>query len=156
MGRGYLHSERVQLRWLAQVYVVSILATFTCITESDNCVMGPGFQIFVDEKLMSFAVSFAAEKVQQLEARYEMGENAPVGIGEGQWIWNLRLEELIPAGNLEANDPTGTFQLKLVSDTVTETYYHCRGTSVRREFTREGLRRIRSGISMLRQEAENE
>ena len=139
---------------VAQMYVVSIMATFTCITEAEDCVMGPGFQVFVNENLMPFALSFQAERQMDLAAQYEMGEDAPIGIRSGSWVWNIRLEELIPAGNVEAGDPEGVFQLRLESDTVTETYYHCRWTSVRREFTREGLRRIRSGISMLRQEAE--
>ena len=139
---------------LAQVYVVSILATFTCITESDDCVMGPGFQVYVKENLVPFAISFEAEQVFDIAAQYEMGENAPIGIRNGSWIWKLRLEELIPAGNLEAYDPDPGFEVRVESDIGTETYYHCRWTSVRREFTRQGLRRVRTGISMLRQEAE--
>ena len=139
---------------LAQVYVVSILATFTCVTEGDNCVMGPGFQVYVKENLVPFAVSFEAEQVADLEAQYVMGEDDPIGIRNGSRIWKLRLEELIPAGNLEAEDPEGTFQVRLESSTVTEVYYNCRWTSIRREFTRQGLRRVRTGISMLRQEAQ--
>ena len=139
---------------LAQVYLVSILATFTCITEAEDCVMGPGFKVFVADYQMPFAVSFEAEQVRDLEAQYVMGEDDPVGIRNGSCLWKLRLEELIPAGSLEADDMSGTFQLRLESDTVTETYYHCRWTSIRREFTRQGLRRVRTGISMLRQEAQ--
>ena len=138
---------------LAQVYVVGILATFTCITEADDCVMGPGFRVFVKENIAPFAVSFHAEQVIDIEAQYEMGEDAPIGIRKGSWVWKLQLEELIPAGNLETRDPEGSFEVRVESDTVTETYYHCRWTSIRREFTRQGLRRIRTGISMLRQEA---
>lgn len=139
---------------IAQVYVVSILATFTCITESDNCVMGPGFQVYMNDNLISFAVSFEAEQVEDLEAQYEMGEDAPIGIRNGSCLWRLRLEELIPAGNMEIGEPEGAFQLRLESDTVKEVYSHCRWTSIRREFTRQGLRRVRTGISMRRQEAE--
>jgi len=140
---------------LAQVYVVRILATFTCVTEADNCVMGPGFQLIVGENRMPFAVSFEAEQVTDAEAQYVMGEDEPIGIRNGSRLWKLRLEELIPPGNLEADDPDTTFKLRVESDTVTETYYHCRWTSHRREFTRQGLRRIRTGISMARQEASN-
>ena len=138
---------------LAQVYVVSILATFTCITEADDCVMGPGFRVYVKENSVPFAVSFQAEQVVDIAAQYEMGEDAPIGIRNGSWVWKIRLEELIPAGNMEARDPEGGFELRVESDTVTETYYRCYWTSVRREFTRQGLRRIRTGISMRRQEA---
>ena len=137
---------------LAQVYLVSVLATFTCITEADDCVLGPGFRVYQEGILQPFTVSFQAEQDIDVAAQYEMGEDAPIGIRKGKWLWTLRLEELIPAGNLEAKDPEGTFEIRVESDTVTEVYYHCRWTSVRREFTRQGLRRIRTGISMLRQE----
>jgi hypothetical protein len=139
----------------AQVYVVRVLATFTCITEADDCVMGPGFRVFVGSNLMPFAVSFEAEQVSDIEAQYVMGEDDPIGIRNGSRLWKLRLEELIPGGNVEASDPETSFQMRIESDTVTETYYHCRWTSHRREFTRQGLRRIRTGISMERQEANN-
>lgn len=138
---------------LAQVYVVSILATFTCVTEAEDCVMGPGFKVYVQENLMPYAVSFQAEQVIDIEAQYQIGEDAPVGVRNGGWVWEIRLEELIPAGSNEADHPESVFELRLESDTVTETYYHCRWTSHRREFTRQGLRRIRRGISMLREEA---
>lgn len=137
---------------MAQVYVVSVLATFTCITEAESCILGPGFQVMAGDRLLPFVVSFEAEKVIDAEAVHELGEDAPVGICGGSWIWKLRLEELIPAGNKEAKETEGPFQLRLVGNTATETYSNCRWTSVRREFTRQGLRRIRSGISTDRQE----
>lgn len=140
---------------LAQVYVVSVLATFTCVTEAEDCVMGPGFKVYVNDILMPYAVSFQAEQTVDVDAIHEIGEDAPIGIRKGSWVWKLQLEELIPSGSLEADDSGDLFQLRLESDTVTETYYHGRWTSVRREYTRQGLRRIRSGISMLRQEANN-
>ncbi len=141
---------------LAQVYVVSILATFTCITEADDCTMGPGFRVYLAENQVTFAVSFQAEQVLDNEVRHEMGEVAPIGISSGGWYWKFQLEELIPAGNWESAHPEGTFQLRIETATKQETYYHCRWTSVRREFTRQGLRRIRTGISLLRVEAEYE
>jgi hypothetical protein len=36
-----------------------------------------------------------------------------------------------------------------------ETFYHCRWTSVRREYTKEGLRRIQSGFALLREVKDN-
>jgi hypothetical protein len=137
---------------LAQVYVVSILATFTCITEAEDRTMGPGFRVYLSEKAVTFAVSFEAEQILDNEICYEMGEDAPIGIGKGRWYWKFRLEELIPAGSWENHHPEGVFQLRIETATKKETYYHCRWTSVRREFTREGLRLIRSGISVLREE----
>ncbi len=137
---------------LAQVYVVNILATFTCITGADDCVMGPGFRVYVHGNSAVYAVSFQAEQVLESEAMYEMGEDAPIGIRTGSWVWKFRLEELIPAGSQESNHPETQFQIRVETDTMKETYYNCRWTSVRREFTRQGLRRIRSGISIRREE----
>jgi hypothetical protein len=114
--------------------------------------MGPGFRVYLKENLVPFAVSFQAEQIVDVETRYEMGENAPIGIGKGKWIWKLRLEELIPAGNAEAMDPEGGFALRLETDTIKETYYQCHWNSIHREFTRQGLRRIRTGISVFRKE----
>ena len=137
---------------MAQVYVVSVLATFTCITGAEDCTLGPGFQVFLNDTQLPYALSFEAEQKKELDARFEIGEDAPIGIGNGSWLWSLRLEELIPAGNVESYDTDGVFTLRLESDTVTETYLNCRWNQIRREFTRQGLRRISSGISMLRQE----
>lgn len=136
----------------AQVYVVPVLATFTGITAEDSFTLGPGFSVYLNDTLMPFAVSFQAEQKWEHEAVFEIGAAAPVGISQGSWIWSIQLEEQIPNGNLEAVISSELFELKVESGTVTETYYHCRWTNERREFTREGLRRVRTGIAMLREE----
>lgn len=137
---------------VSQVYVVSILATFTGITEADDCVIGPGFTVYINDIYQPYAVSFAEEEAQERQAEYQMGEPAPAGISQGSYLWNITFEELIPAGSPETAEPEGAFELKVKTDVKTEVYYHCRWTSVKREFTREGLRRIRKGIAMLREE----
>ena len=138
---------------ISQVYVVSILATFTGVTCEDSFLPGPGFEVRIGGIHHPYAVAFTSEEVQDRQAEYVMGETAPVGIGQGACLWKITLEELIPAGSLQAAEPAGAFELKLTTDVKTETFYHCRFTSVRREHTREGLRRIRTGISMLREES---
>ena len=138
---------------ISQVYVVSILATFTGITGEDSFTQGPGFEIRIAGIYQPYAVAFTSEEVQERQAEYVMGESAPVGITQGTCLWKITLEELIPAGSSQTIEPTGVFQLTLTDDIKTETFSHCRFTSVKREHTREGLRRIRSGISMLREEA---
>ena len=140
---------------LAQVYVVSILATFTCVTEAENCSMGPGFRIFSEDKLVDNVVSFRSQQTVGVEPVYEMGENDPIGIHEGSSHWEFTLEELIPAGSAVEGSLEGPFKLQLTSETVSETFTQCRWTSVRREYSRQGLRLTRSGISPHRQEATN-
>ena len=137
---------------VAQVYGVSILATYTCITEAESCTMGPGFSVYINDVRQYFATAFSEEEQQGFQAEYAMGEGAPVGISGGECLWSITLEELIPAGSPETREPEAAFQLKVVTKMKTEVYYHCRWTSVRREFTRDGLRRVRKGIAMDRQE----
>jgi len=140
---------------IAQVYVVSVLATFTGVTEADDYTLWPGFYVYINEIRHQHAVSFSEEELPGYQAEFAMGESAPVGISRGSYLWQIELEELIPAGSPEMSEPAGAFQLKIVSELKTETYYHCRWTSIKREFTKNGLRRIRKGICMLREEEEN-
>ena len=138
---------------VAQVYVVSVLATFTCVTEADSYVIGPGFSVYINEILQPYALRVAEKEETGMQAEYVMGESAPAGVSQGSCLWHIELEELIPAGSPEAVEPAGAFQMKIVTEQKTESYYHCRWTSIKREFTKEGLRRIRTGVSMLREES---
>ena len=63
---------------LAQVYVVSILATFICITDAESSTMGPGFVVYIQNKLVPFAVSFKSEQKADIQLLHAMGENSPV------------------------------------------------------------------------------
>ena len=138
---------------ISQVYVVAVLATFTGITGEDSFTQGPGFTVRIGGINHPYAVSFTAEDIQDRQAEYAMGEAAPVGISQGAGLWKITLEELIPAGSPATAEPADAFELTLTTDTKTETFYHCRFTSVKREYTRQGLRRIRTGISMLREDS---
>lgn len=135
----------------SQVYVVAVMATYTCVTEQDDCVLGPGFEVYIDDVYQPFVVSFAEEESCQHTAEFEMGETAPMGISLGSRLWNITLEERILPGSPETKEPEGAFELRVLRGQKTETYYHCRFLSVRRELSQEGLRRIRKGICMLRE-----
>lgn len=136
---------------LAQVYEVSVMATFTGITEEDSCTIGPGFTVHLSDIYHPYAISFIATETADHVVCYEMGETAPVGMSPGSTTWKLELEEIIPAGSPEAEQPAALFTLKLTTDIQTETYYHCRWTSVKREFTKDGLRKTRVGYAMSRE-----
>lgn len=135
----------------SQVYVVAVMATYTCVTERDDCVLGPGFEVYINGVYQPFVVAFSMEETNQHTAEFEMGEAVPTGISLGSRIWNITLEERILPGSPETREPTAPFELRLMRGDMGETYYHCRWQSVRRELTREGLRRIRTGICMLRE-----
>lgn len=136
----------------AQVYVVSILATFTGITEAEDCTVWPGFYCYVDSRIHRFAIGFTALEQTGAVAEYVVEQAAPVGTSLGTSSWEIRLEELIPVGSPEIASPTDPCTVKIITDQATEIYTGCRWSSVRREFTRQGLRRIRTGIALAREE----
>lgn len=133
---------------VAQVYAVPILATFTGVTEAENCTIWPGFYCYVGNQFHHFVVSFTAEQTNGARAEYEMGEADPVGISLGSGLWELELEEQIPAGSPEMEEPEGEFSLEIITEDRVETYSGCRWYSVRRQFTKQGLRRIRKGYAL--------
>ncbi len=137
---------------VAQVYTVAIQAAFTGSTEAEDCVIGPGFYVYINGLLQPYALSVSEEETPGVQAEYVMGESAPAGISQGQRLWSLELEEQIPSGSPETAEPEGLFQLKIVTDQKTEVYYSCRWTSITRAFTKDGLRRVRRGIALLREE----
>lgn len=138
---------------IAQVYVVSVLATFTGVTEADDCTVWPGFYCYVDNQLHRFAIGFLAVQETGAVAEYEIGEAVPVATSMGSMAWEIQLEELIPVGSPEFASPSDPCIVKIVTDQKTEIYSGCRWTSVSREFTKQGLRRIRKGIALLREES---
>ena len=135
----------------SQVYVVAVLATYTCVTEADSCTLGPGFQVYINGSYQPFAVSFSEEELREDTAEYAMGEKEAVGISLGRRLWEITLEERILPGSPEAAEPKAAFELQIVRDAGTEIYYHCRWLSVKRQMDRSGLRRVRKGIAMLKE-----
>ena len=137
---------------IAQVYVVSVLATFTGMTEAEDCTVWPGFYCYVDNQLHRFAIGFTAEQQTGAAAEYVIGEAMPIGTSLGTTAWEIALEELIPVGSPEFDSPTDPCVVKILTDQKTEIYSGCRFTTIRREFTKQGLRRIRKGVALRREE----
>ena len=138
---------------VAQVYVVSVLATFTGVTEEDDCMVGPGFYCYVDNLIHRFVIGFTSVEQTGAAAEYVIGEAVPIGTSIGTAGWEIQLEELIPVGSPEFASPSEPCVVKIVTDQKTEIYSGCRWISVRREFTKQGLRRIRTGIALQREES---
>jgi len=138
---------------VAQVYVVPVLATFTGIADEDSFIQGPGFKVFLDGTRIPFAVAFEAEQKRDCVGLHEIGEAAPIVISPGSWVWQIRLEERIPPGDNEVViNAEEEFELKVMGTLVTEIYSGCRWSSVRREHSTEGFRRIHTGLAMKREE----
>ena len=138
---------------IAQVYVVSVLATFTGVTEADRCTVWPGFYCYEDGQLLRFATGFTTQQQTGAAAEYVIGEAAPVGTSIGTVSWEIQLEELIPVGSPEFASPSEPFEVRIVTDQKTEIYSGCRWITVRREFTKQGLRRIRKGVALQKEES---
>lgn len=136
---------------VAQVYMVSILATYTGVTEEDSCVIWPGFYCYVDDRYHRYAIDFQSEQTTDVQLVHGMGQPAAVGSYPGREIWQIRLEEQIPAGSDEVQEPEGDFEVKIISDLITETFSGCRWTSIQRQRNRQGLRRIRKGYALKRE-----
>ena len=138
---------------IAQVYVVSVLATFTGMTEAEDCTVWPGFYCYVDNQLHRFAIGFTAEQQTGAAAEYVIGEAMPIGTSLGTTAWEITLEELIPVGSPEFDSPLDPCVVKILTDQKTEIYSGCRFSTIRREFTKQGLRRIRKGVALTREES---
>lgn len=136
---------------VAQVYVVTVLATFTGVTEADDCTIWPGFYCYINNKVQRFAVGFSMEEQVDVQLEYAYGQGKPTGSSVGKHSWRVQVEELIPCGSPETQDVDGEFTLQIVTDQTTETYSGCRWSSVKRELSKQGLKRIRSGIAMERE-----
>ena len=137
---------------ISQVYVVPVLATFTGITEEDSCMVWQGFYCYVDDRIHRFAVKFTARQDHGTEALYVVGQAAPVGTGLGTQSWEIQLEERIPVGSPEIETPAEPCEVRILTDQKTEIYTGCRWISESREFSPQGLHRIRKGIALTREE----
>jgi hypothetical protein len=133
---------------LTKTYSVSIRAAFSGVGGTENA----DFRVYIGDGEQIYALKFHSEQITDTETVPQIGEDAPAGIRQGSPRWEFTLEELIPPGIPEPAGTSGSFQLRLERGNGKETYRGCLWTNIRREFTGRGLRRIRSGISLDRQE----
>ena len=137
---------------VAQVYVVQILATFTGVTEAENCTLWPGFYCYVDDVMHHHAIAFESEYVNSARLEYSTGEALPVRSSPGSVAWNISMEELVPSGAPEIEDTDGEFVLDLVTQWKAERFTGCRWTSIQRQFAKQGMKRISKGFARTREE----
>lgn len=131
----------------AQAYIVPVLATFTGIAGAEDYTVGPGFWILIDGVKIPHVVSFTADTEQTCKQGFSFGDAISTGSSAGKVRYGFRLEELIPAGTELTAESTDFFTLLFENYSAQETFYGCRWTSVKREFTKEGMRRIREGFA---------
>ena len=104
------------------------------------------------KKLPFAATGFTAVEETGAATEYVIGQAAPVDTSVGTAGWEIQLEEQIPVGSPEIASPSEPCVLKIITDQKTEIYSGCRWTQIRREFSKQGLRRIRKGVALQREE----
>lgn len=141
---------------VAQVYAVQISAAFTSLSQSEETsTTGPGFSVSINGTRRGCVLSFLAEETRGYTAEYVTMMPAPVASGTGMVQWSLRLEEQIPGGTAEPAEPGPGFSLVVTREGKTETFTGCQWTSISREFSSQGLRRLYKGFALSRKEAAN-
>ncbi len=133
---------------VARIYSVKIQAFLNMEEETPEPAV-PEMELHVDTGTIErpYAVAFSAEQTLENTPLFAMGENDPVGFISEGWKWSIRLEEQIPPGCQESAQPEEPFSLYVRSDTGTDIYRSCRWTSIRRELTAAGIRRIQTGFA---------
>lgn len=135
-----------------RTYRVDIQAEFNSAAGEETGTVGLGFTVYVQDVLMEHTVAFTAEQHQDNALRYAMGEAEPVGTAVGSSGWKLQLVEQLPVGAVESAEPAGAFRIRVERSTgEAETYYNCLWTSVKREFSRDGIRCTSTGIAVVRE-----
>lgn len=141
---------------IAQLYAVEISAAFTGLSRSEEgSTASPGFSVSIDGIRHGYAVSFLSEEHRGYTAEYVSTEPLPMAAASGQIRWDLRLEEQIPVGTAELPEPDPGFSLSVMTEGKTESYTGCQWTSISREYNSQGLRRIRKGFALKREETAN-
>lgn len=142
---------------VSQLYAVEISATFTSLAQSEEeeTPAGPGFSVSINGIRHGCAVAFQSEEARGYTTEYVTTEPLPVASGTGMVQWSLRLEEQIPVGTAEPAEPSPGFSLVVTTDEKKEVYTGCQWTSVSREYSSQGLRRLRKGFALKREETAN-
>lgn len=139
---------------LTRTFSVAIQAVYTIMAagqgeqeESEE----QGFSVSINGQALPYALEFSAQERQKHELRYTMGERRAEGVSFGSSEWDICLVERIPAGGEEPADQAGCFLLRITGRYGTESYRDCVWTSVKREFTRQGLKCTRKGMAVRRE-----
>lgn len=133
---------------ISQVYVVSVLATFVGTTEVRECMIWPGFGCLINGVDHIHVVRFHTEEDTGLEPVYAVGEKHPVAFSGKEGQYRFEIEELIPVGSTELPGSDEAFTVDVWTELKIEHWEQCRWLSVSREYTRQGLRRIRKGVAL--------
>lgn len=139
----------------SQLYTVSILATYTGVTETADCKIWPGFYCYINQQRLPYIQSFTAEETADTQPVYSLDTAAVLAFSTGKRLWQLETVEQIPVGEAEVSAPEGEFSLRIETNPLTEVFTGCRWYSVRRQRSKEGLYRICKGYALNREVTEH-
>lgn len=144
--------ESCQFDRVSQCFQVSLTAAFTQVVPDESGEVTAGFSVAIDDVLQNACTLFRAQLDTGAEPEYVAAEPVAVASHGGCLRWTLHLEEQIPIGTEEPEDPEGEFTLTVDTGKECWQYLGCRWVTVTREYTTQGLRRIRTGFALSRKE----
>ena len=130
--------EHCQYDGKSDRFFVRILATW------EDVQADAPYTVSVGESLMRYTTGFRAE-LKRSETWDEESETTVEHV-----TWALTLEEMIPRGAEEPEEPGDPFVLKILRGAVQERYGDCRWTTHSRQDTQEGLRKVRTALAQTR------
>lgn len=139
---------------VSQLYAVEIRASFAGVSWPEGTT-GAGFSVSINGVSHGCAVAFQSEETRDFTAEYVTTDPLPMANGTGMIQWSLRLEEQIPVGTAEPAEPGPGFSLVVSTDEKKEVYTGCQWISISREYSSQGLRRLRKGFALKREETAN-
>lgn len=117
--------------------------------------LAPFFTVVLNGKRRSYSKAFRSEETTGCQPEYLCGNADPVSSSTGKHLFQLRLEEWIPAGVADGESVSDAFTLEIYLPGQIETYTGCRWTGITREFSPAGLRQIRVGFAQSRKVESN-
>jgi hypothetical protein len=136
---------------IAKIYSVSIMAEY-CKVKNLSAGIVLDYSLTINDEPVFFQESFSAERKKDLQLVQAIGEDAPSLVNIANGVWEITLEQFYLSGLVEESPVSEPFTLKCSSNVCTEQYSGCRWTEEKREFTSKGLRKIRKGIALTREE----
>ena len=136
-------------------FCVTIHATFSGNTQSEDGTIGLGFQVYINNVLQPHATGFVSNKETDNKVIYTVGTTLPEDSTAGPFLHTFQLDELIPIGETSPEDHMDTFTIRVETENTVERFFACRWNSVRQEYTKAGMKRIRKGIARIREEISN-
>lgn len=140
-------------------FSVCLKATFTQTVpqepegeENPGQVVLPRFSVRIGTTLQPNAVSFQAQLDTGAQLEYVAAQPGAVASHAGTQTWTLRLEEQIPPATAEPANPEGEFTLTVEDGSGSWRFTGCRWQVIRREYSPQGLHRVRTGFALKREE----